>query len=286
LLDLYLLSKPERAFALLVLQLNLFAPVLVYGIFVMGISASEGLILPIVYILVFLILSTIFPIFIYTNTLARPDISLSKPSFFRLKLNFKKPHFSFFFFHLFESEWLKLLITKGLSVVLLLALSKILQTDNEDIRPLLIVVLMGFLPNFSLVSSYHTFENQTMFYFKNLPISLSVKWFTAIGSLALLFVPELFLLYRYVWPSLTWYAPVLGYLLGLSLSSLYFSGLHLRIANDERFSNLIFLIGILCFVAILFNTNVLIMASVIFAASYFAFTKLYYQYELIVKAAE
>lgn len=284
LFDLLLISSFKRNLSLFVLFLNLFAPVLVYALFVIGIAWSIGAYNPIIFIGFFLMISTIVAIFFFNKVIAKPDISLTKTQLFKLNFKFKKPPFSFFFFQLFEKEWLKLLITKGLSVFLLLALSQILQTDNDDIRPLLVVVLMGFLPNFSLVTSYHEFENQTMFYFKNLPISISSRWVTAFSSIGLILLPELFLLYRYAWSNLPWYAPLFGYVFGLSLATIYYSALYLKIAATERFSNLIFIAAILCFIAILFKISVLVISIGLLVVAYISLVRLYFNYEFILKS--
>ncbi|MFN0049129.1 MAG: hypothetical protein ACKVOU_08415 [Cytophagales bacterium] len=282
--DLWLINKWQLTISLFVLHLNLMAPVLMYAVFVLAIAANLGFYWQILYIAVFLALSIWYPLFFYFKTISKPDISLSKKSIFSLNFNINKRYFSFFFYHLLENDWLKLLVTKGLSAGVLVVLISILQTDNDDIRPLLIVVLMGFLPNFSLIASYHAFENQALVFFKNLPISTRRKWLNAVAVFAILLLPELFLLYRYAWLGLGWASPIFAYILGLALATLYYSGLYLKVAVEERFTNIIFIVSIACFVAILFKINVLAIILVVFCLAYFSFTKLYYQYEFVVKS--
>jgi len=266
-----------------IVQLYLFAPALVYAAFVASIAINLGLYSIVFSISAFLFLSVVLPVFIYRNAIAKPDIGLCASSFLTLHLRFKKPYFSFFFFHLLESEWLKLLVSKGLSALLLLGLVQILQTDNADIRPLMIVVLMGFLPNFTLIGSYHSFENVNLIWFRNLPFHLAKKWLTALATFAIVLLPELFLLYRYAWVALPWYVPLLGYFFGVGLLTLYYCGLYLKIAADERFSNLIFIAAIFCFLAILFSINVLLIIAVVLALGLVTFFKTYYGYEYLVK---
>ncbi len=283
---LYHLSISKKAslyLALFFIHLYLFAPAIAYAVFVSGIAVNLAFYNQLIYILLFVIVSGIYPVLIYKKAISSPDISLSNAAFLVLNFRFKKPYFSFFFFHLFENEWLKLLISKGLSAILLLGLVQILQTDNDDIRPLLVVVLMGFLPNFALVGSYYSFENVNLLWFRNLPILRHKKWLMAVAIFAILLLPELFLLYRYAWDTLPIYVPIYGYLFGVSLMSLYYSGLYLKIAAEERFSNLIFIIAIFCFLAILFKINVLAIIFLVFFTSIITFFTQYYHYELVVK---
>ncbi len=278
-----LAPKASLIASLIIMHIYLLAPILAYAVFAMGIAANLGFYLPIFYTILFLAISIIYPIFIYQNILSKPDTGQVSTGLFRINIKIKKPYFSFFFFHLLENEWLKLLISKGISAVILLGLVNILQTDNSDIRPLLIVVLMGFLPNFTQAGSYHTFENVSLLYFKNMPVYLKNRWAQAIGTFAILLIPELFMLYRYAWEALPFYAPFLAYILGVSLLSLYYSGLYLKIAAEERFSNLILIAAIVCFVAILFRIDVLIISATVLSVATFTFYRQYYKYDFIVK---
>jgi len=138
-------------------------------------------------------------------------------------LNRKKSPFSAFLYYLFLNRKFMLLITKIISLALLffsLTITKIWVFD-EKVPVLFLIIAMVI--HYSLVKEIFYFDSKWQEYLRNVPYSLSRRYWEMVGKMVILFLPEIILFLVFPVSKLGYFMIPECILIGLGTLFLYYT---------------------------------------------------------------
>lgn len=262
---------------LLVVQLLLNQPFLIYGLFVLFQGVKYQTWLSVSLILLFFVVSLVVPVIVYWRALQSPNASqqLRKLSY-ALNLRFTKPYSLFFIQHLLTHQKMSFFSTKLFTCLSIWFVLWLYPTDDYDHRLISLGVLLSGLAHSVLTLHFHQFEQQQLLVYRNLPLTLSTRFLNHSLTYGILFVPEAILLLRNL-PDGVGYGYALGVIsFGLALvllchNFLYFRPLLLEDSATWAFWGLI--AGFFC---IMFGLSVWLLAGLCVLLAVWLFYR-YYQ---------
>jgi len=176
--------------------LVLLIPVIMYGVFLMSLSAMQGHVLPIFSILACLFMLITILALLVNNQLNRLPHEKKIFQFRPFKKITIAPEF-FFISFLIRNEIVLLILTKIYGALLIIGSSALYQTDDFDLRLLTTGVLLAAVGNVAILHKYVWFQYQPMAFSLNLPIAFFKIVVRQIITFFILLLPEFMVLLRH-----------------------------------------------------------------------------------------
>ncbi|MGD1894767.1 MAG: hypothetical protein ACFB15_29760 [Cyclobacteriaceae bacterium] len=232
-------------------------------------------------------LGAVFLLIVYTLGIWRAIHKTYHPgtgrttSMFTLRLNrwMVKPVYLWFGIALLKQYPVSLLLTKLLSLGLLLITAQLYMHDTYDYRLLTVTVLASGFSHTMLMYRYHHFQHISLLFFRNLPISLTQRFSTNLLTVALILLPEFAVLLRQFGPEVGWVTA--GWHIPLLISFLmviYHSRL-LQVIPEEKFFQWLFYTFVIYFLLIMFSIPPLLLLLTNFFVAAALFRIHYYHHE-------
>lgn len=184
-----LMASSTSVFVLLI-------PVIMYGVFLMSLSAMQGHVLPIFSIFASLFIFITILALLVNNQLNRLP---HEKKIFQLR-PFKKitiaPEF-FFISFLIRNEIVLFMLTKIYGALLIIGTSALYQTDIFDLRLLTTGVLLAAVGNVAILYKYVWFQYQPMAFSLNLPIAFFKIVLQQIITFFIILLPEFVVMLRH-----------------------------------------------------------------------------------------
>jgi hypothetical protein len=192
--------------------------------------------------------SLALPILLIYRYLSRP---LKEAVLIRPRWKGKLPRITWFALELRQNRPVLLLLTKGLSLLLLNGFFLSFRSGSYDHRWLEFGILCVSFFHIPILMEKNEFENSRMAWFRNLPSSFIPKLLTHLGTLVLILFPELLFLF---WKGLPQFATDTLFALPLLLVSVVMALLALIYRYPERsFYRVAFGFFFGCFLLLLFG---------------------------------
>ena len=259
LLNISLLNFYEKAATLLILQIVLMLPILVYGIFNVIIAVQINSFINVICISIFFILAMILNCLIVNQKICNPFKEFNNFSVTASYIKITKPSWSFFLIYLMKEKSYMLLITKILSAVILIGFMQIFNVETPDARPLLISVLMMAWIHTTILFENFNFETIQMQNFNQLPVSVEKKFLKNLFVLSLLLLPEMLILLRFAPFQYSFQTKIIVLLFAVSLIIAAYSRLYV-VQNQNKFNMELAKAFAIIFFTILFHGGLFVMA--------------------------
>jgi hypothetical protein len=272
-----LIPSFKRIAILYFLHLQLLAPVVLYGGFMLWIGHQQGTTTANVVLIVFMGLLSVLPLPFVERALRHPN-----PEQFAghlgawLRQRFTTPYVLFFIRYLFREQPATLFLTKVGSCLITIGVLALYPTDDYDIRLLSLGMLLSAALHAGIVFELYQFEATQLLLLRNLPFSLSSRFLRYTGIIALVISPEAILLLKNHPADVTVPATLGVWLWGLSLLFLQYAALLSRHQPRDRFMSQLFWPIIGCFLLIMYRLPVgglafsgVVAAAVLFIRSYY-----------------
>ncbi|RCR65705.1 hypothetical protein [Larkinella punicea] len=267
----------KRVAILYFLHLQLLAPVVFYGGFMLWVGNQQGTTTANVVVVVFMGLLSVLPLPLVERALRHPN-----PEQFAghigawLRQRFTTPYVLFFIRYLFREQPATLFLTKVGSCLVTIGVLALYPTDEYDIRLLSLGMLLSAALHAGIIFELYQFEATQLLLLRNLPFSLSSRFLRYTGILALVIGPEAVLLLKNHPADVTVPAILGVWLWGLSLLFLQYAALLSRHQPRDRFISQLFWPLIGCFLLIMYRLPIwglavtgLVAAAVLFIRSYY-----------------
>ena len=271
------LSPGKRFFHLLLLQLQLLAPVLCYGLAVVIVAVINHHIAGAI-----AVMFTLAGLCVFTSTTAnfllqktnQPTLKTRLPSF---PLHFRGNLFSFLLKFIFNEQFIVLLLLKLITFSCLYFFAKTDEQVFED-RILWLLYLTSLAGHSILIYRNHHFLETKMLFYRNLPEKPLITLLSLLGIYTIVLIPEIWALkgvaiqqhavMNYVWMILT----------GPSLLLLLHCLLYTDDMKMEGFLQLLFGVWIVTLFFSL-SSNRWLMPLIFLGMAVFIFFSSYYKYE-------
>jgi hypothetical protein len=280
--DLLFVGIKRRAGYLVVVILYLLIPVLLYSLFLLIIALTTGNYISGLIILLF----TFIRILIYSIILNRYIIHPLEKRYLQLIrlylpdfLNF--PIILFSLRHFFSKNFLSLLLSKLLSIGLLLIFILLIDTiDNYD-RFSAVILPLTFISNAFIAYGIFRFLNIELNLFRNLPIRPPIVLFQVFITLIILCMPEIIIIYRNFFDVITAGSLSIHVLNALSiLLFLYAAQVYFNF-DLQKFIIRLFWGSIILVLILLFDFPSALMFIIFCALSFYLYRKGYYTFETV-----
>lgn len=257
-------------------------PAFLYGLFLVALAAKYQF-----YLSAFLGTTGLIVLLLYVswrtlNGLNHPHPD-SKPPALNEYINktFTKPYPVFFIEWVIRRETLLVIGSTLFSIIILLGVLNLYNTDVYDFRLLAIglVVVAGAMVQ--LIQLAHRFENFHFNIMRGLPLSMPRRVVLTVTTHLLLLLPIFgILITRF--PSQLSFVTLLESLLFLLATILFWNGiLYQRDRDLEALMKLVFGVSIVLIILILFKTPLLVLASLKFVIGLYLWMKYYYRFEYL-----
>ncbi len=251
-LALYSPWKQFSCWSIVLLTINL--PVVLYSLFILFYAISMGELINAGLLIAYNLMSIFLPPLYYIFRLKKPYSETTTSGIGRyMNKIITKPYPIWYFIHLIRNKPLLLLLSKTFSILLIIGVFKLYETDDYDYRLLGLGVLAAFSSNIVLVFEYFQFDLIKFPLWKNIPFTLFDRIRNQFIVFALMSVPEVIVMTRYF--PLKESILILIYLsiFGLFLTSVYYQLLLIRKTTLEKISKLGFYLFIGLLVLIQFH---------------------------------
>ncbi len=179
--------------------------------------------------------------------------------------------------HLFKKEKPALFLSKAFSLVVIYIVKETLEVD-DDFRIVAITWLFALLSHTYLISKIKIFEDSTLSFVRNLPLSISAIFTSYLILFLLLMIPEAILLIGTVGRGLTVWQLILLPL----FSSGFFLAIHSYLLkpnrNPDKFVTYLFWVFLVCFMMVL-SKWIWVATGILLLGSFWLFSHRYYNYE-------
>jgi hypothetical protein len=274
----FLLDPLTKITAACTSVLVLLIPMIMYGVFLISLSAMEGFIFPVFSIVACLLILIATLTLLVNNQLNRLP---HEKKIFQLRL-FKKmtlaPEF-FFISFLARNEIVLLMLSKIYGVLLIIGSSAMYRTGDFDLRVLSTGVLLAAVGNVAILHKYVWFQYQPMVFSLNLPISFFKIALRQIITIFILLLPEFVVLFRH-YPLDAVAYDVFGLLLfPVALCYLMYAWMILRQKTLSEFMVVVFWLIVLTTFFILFSVHPAVLGVFVLAISVIITYFRHYRYE-------
>ncbi|OIN56496.1 hypothetical protein [Arsenicibacter rosenii] len=256
-----LIPVPTQWLVLVLTQLQLLLPVLVYAGFVATMAINAGIWLSLTVILLAIAALATWPLIWYTRILRNPAterFSGKLGSWFSQR--FTTPYLFFFLRYLLSRQPVLLLLTKTGTLLVLLGLAALYPTDDYDLRLFGLGGLLAALAHITIVYRLYQFEHESLVLYRNLPVSILRRLLRYMIQIAVLLLPEAILLVRYRPHDQSLTAMLSIWAFALSLTLLEFSLLFKRHRLPDELFPALFWLLIGGFFAIMYQLPVWLLA--------------------------
>ncbi len=242
--------------------LQLLAPVLLYGLFIVCIAFQKNILMPVI-ILVSVIALLIMSTLLLLEWLIRHP-AIRSQSVRRKTLNLKRPvSFSYWTLEwLLRERTLTLLITKTASAVLIAGVILYYQTGEYDLRLPALGLTLATLLNTGLSAELFSWQNHTWLWLRSLPVSPQKQIIRILTIHFTILLPEIVITWRYGWGSLQWWEMIQLNLFCLTLILLVHSLFYLLNQTLEEMVRLLFWLFIGLTFIIMYKTSISVVAAI------------------------
>jgi hypothetical protein len=256
-----------------------FAPVMLYGLFLIVMAMKHALIEPI-----YSITSAVATLlFIAANILVislKTPIHEPKTSALKrfIDKNAVRPLWWIYITTVLRREPLLFIGTKIFSGLLLFAVMKLYENESFDGRLLGMAASLAGVGNFMIMMQLQLFDLKYFSLMKNLPVHLVVRWARISLATLIIVLPEIILVLKYA-PSL--HLSDLAFILLLipTVALTSYSLLYFTFRDESTYARLMFAITIAHIVLILFKVPVWLFVLIDLTVSWILFSNRYYTFE-------
>lgn len=253
-----------------------FLPVFIYTLFIYAIGFKNQFYEVLAIIFVFQLALWVTSAWVLTYTLRnqhRPPL-FSIPS---LTLPFQQNLTGICAGYLFKKEKSALFLSKAFSLVVIYIVKETLEVD-DDFRIVAITWLFALLSHTYLISKIKIFEDSTLSFARNLPLSISAILTSYFILFLLIMIPEAILLIGTVGRGLTVWQLILLPLFSSGFFLTIYSYLFKPNRNPDKFVTYLFWLFLLSFMMIL-SKWIWVATGVLLIGSFWLFSHRYYNYE-------
>jgi hypothetical protein len=285
--NLYVMPVPVKFLSLVLVQVILFEPIVLYSAF-MAFYALRFQQYTALLLLVLFNISSICAAAIYYVFRLRHSNAEVKQSRLGLYLNrhFTKPYLAFFLYHVLNKQLSLFVLTKVFSLLFIIGTIKLYTIEDHSQVLLSLGMLTAFSANAVLTFHFNRFEQVDVLLFKNMPLSPVRRFGYNVLTYVCLLVPEILLLLRHLAGDIQVWMACKLLLFGLSLQLVLHSYVLYRQLDLEKFIRHIFFIILFFFVCLLFRIDVGLLAAVNLAASLLMYRKYFYPAEMVILPEE
>jgi hypothetical protein len=260
-------------------------PVFLYALFLCAVAWKHAMIMSIVIVL----LSSVLLLIVVALSILR---SLQSPhhekqlSWISQMMNtrFTKPYILFYIEWMTRQQFVMMISSKILSLLILFVITALYKTDIYDSRLLMIGVLFASYANITIIQAQHHFENFQLAWIRGLPIPLFKRILLTTIIILLVILPESAVLMK-TFPSaaLSWtnYLYSVGFMASILL--LFYALLFRKHGNQNEAMPVVFAFAIVCFLLVLFKIPVLALIAINVTLAFFLWMKNYYAFEYLLE---
>lgn len=272
-----LFSVKKRLLLLSNIQLSLTLPTFIYSVFLIYLAFATQNFASIFYIILINTLFIVGGVWFYDLQLKKPNseskigasLTYILPKFRTL------PHF-FYVRYIVSKQPVLFLLSLLWGVFVLNGVCQLYFTDDYDERFLSIgglFVVGGIIP---IGQFFFDFEFSKLSFIRNLPISIFQRFIFVIFSFFLVCFPFVITLFRNVPAEVgyLWVIELISFMISLNTFIYIFN--FIKFEDTDNYWKTVFMIIIVFFILIMFKVNVLLMAMLNFAGSYFIYQKRYF----------
>jgi hypothetical protein len=184
------LSRSAQRKSWYYVQAVILAPVIIYALLAVLVGVSHHYyILPLV-ILVFLTAMIWCSALLYVRMVNRLVDGSNQSLLLKLSGKWRKPYFSLYIYHIFDSKKVPYLITKGLSWLIISGVFYLFADVKTDLRVAGIAILAVITAHVVLIFEERRFEETLLSFSRNLPYSRYKLFLNFIGVYFFLLLPE------------------------------------------------------------------------------------------------
>jgi hypothetical protein len=258
-------------------QAVILAPVIIYALLAIGVGvANHYYILPAV-ILFFLVVMIWCSAILYVRMINRLVDGSNQSILLKFSSGWRKPYFSLYIYHIFDSKKVPYFITKGLSWLIISGVFYLFADVKTDLRVAGIAILAVITAHVVLIFEERRFEETLLSFSRNLPYSRLQLFLNFAGVYFFLLLPESVWLFSRFHPLMA-----LELLLaGLSIAMLFHSLLYWFGLNMDKYLQWVLGLFMVLFWIIMFHLLWLLIPLNLIVA-YLFFYNNYYRYEGMV----
>ena len=280
--DLLFVGTRQRIGHLIIVILYLQVPVLLYSFFLLIIALTTGNFIAGLIILLFTLIRILFYSLLLNRYIIHPRekryqqlIRLNLPEY----LNF--PVILFPLRHFFSRNFLSLLLSKLLSIGLLLIFILLVGTiDNYD-RFAAVVLPLTFISNAFIAYGLFRFLNIELNVFRNLPLRPAIVLFQVLVVMIILCLPEITIIYRNFYDIIPVGSLGIHIINGLSILLFQYAAQVYFNIDLQKFIIRLFWGSIILVLILLFDFPSALMFIIFCALSFYLYRKGYYTFETV-----
>lgn len=277
LFHLRLFSLQKRFFLLSNIQFSLILPTFIYSLFLIYLAFTTQNFASIFYIILINAFFIFGGVWFYDLQLKKPNTeSKISASLTNILPKFRTLPYFFYVRYIISKQPVLFLLSLLWGVFVLNGVCQLYFTDDYDERLLAIgglFVVGGIIPNGQF---FFDLEFSKLSFIRNLPISIFQRFSLIVFSFFLTFIPFALTLFRNI-PSDVGYLWVISLLCSMvSINTLIYLLNFINFEDTDNYWKTVFMLIIVFFVLIMFKVNVLFMAMLNFAWSYFIYQKRYF----------
>lgn len=260
-------------------------PVFFYALFLCAVAWKHHMALSIIMVLLSLALLLVLIAVTILRSLHSPHHE-KRLSWISQMVNtrFTKSYILFYIEWVARREFVMMISSKTLSLLILFGITALYKTDTYDSRLLMIGVLFASYANITIIQTHHHFENFQLPWMRGLPIPLLKRMLLTTITILLLILPEFaMLLKNFPTAALPWrnYTYSMGFMTSILL--LFYSMLFIRHRNQKDVMPMVFVFAIACFLLVLSRIHITALIAVNVSLAVFLWIKNYYSFEYIVE---
>ena len=270
---------PRAGFGYMVyVQALVYMPVIAYSMVAAAIALKTGYYISGGSIILFTIATVLLTAAVYLRVLQRKPVIKNRIVMPTTGIRLGKPLFALPLYYLLHSRRQMLLLAKFFSLLVLYVFFKVYEPDHYDIRPLLLCFMLATAANSAAVLQIKAFEDSSVGFAKNFPISLLRRFIMLCCMYACLMLPELVFVCK-GWPL---HLHAIDYLqlllLSVGLLTIFHGTLYTNDMDSEGYFKIVF--GLLAglFFVLLYNPGIL-LECVLLAVSFGLFASYYLGFE-------
>jgi hypothetical protein len=280
----FLSASTQWSIACRVATLQLF-PVFLYALFLCAVAWKYAMTMSIVIVLLSSVLLLIVVAVVILRSLQSPHYEKQLSWLSQLvNTRFTKPYILFYIEWVTRQQFVMMVSSKILSVLIMFGITALYKTDIYDSRLLMIGVLFASYANITLIQAQHYFENFQLAWIRGLAISLFRRILLTTTVILLVILPESAVLMK-TFPSaaLPWtnYVYSIGFMASILL--LFYSLLFRRHHNQKEAMPMVFAFAIVCFLLVLSKIPVAALIAINVSLALFLWIKNYYSFEYLLE---
>jgi len=140
-------------------------------------------------------------------------------------------------------------------------------------------MLLAALGNSMITNQYHSFEQNNLLFFRNLPFSTFDRLKLQSFTYGLLVLPEFLILLRYLPQEISYLFGFQTWILLLAVLLAFHHFHYYQPAKPEESSGVYFIVFFSCMVLIMYKIPILIPATVLASISFYLFQRYYFKVE-------